>query len=101
MYSRLNGSPGTRLIMSKHSHRLALATIIIDSSALTADDLAVSLSDTYGVMVRSGFHCAHPLFDHYDARRGALRASAYVYNTANELAVFADALLRLIRLYCA
>jgi len=84
--------PGVRVIMSRHKPRLALAQIVPDSQGFNADDLASLLSNTYNIMVRSGYHCAHPLFDHLGLSQGAIRASAYLYNTTDEILQFAQAL---------
>jgi cysteine desulfurase / selenocysteine lyase len=47
-------------------------------------DVARVLSDSYGVMCRSGHLCSQPLVDHlYDGQ--VLRLSAYVYNTLDEV----------------
>ena len=50
------------------------------------------LSDTYKIMVRSGFHCAHPCFDALGEPAGSVRASAYLYNTVEEIAALGGAL---------
>lgn len=54
-------------------------------------ELARSLSDSYGVMCRSGHLCAQPLVT---AVAGApvLRLSAYLYNTADDIRTAFDAL---------
>jgi cysteine desulfurase/selenocysteine lyase len=55
------------------------------------DDVAQMLSDGYGIMCRTGHHCAQPLIDHFTTDE-ALRASAYVYNTVEEIAALFAAL---------
>ncbi len=55
------------------------------------DDVAQLLSDAHGIMCRTGHHCAQPLVDHFTADE-ALRASAYVYNTSEEIAALFAAL---------
>lgn len=47
-------------------------------------ELARALSDSYGVMCRSGHLCAQPLVDDL-AGSPVLRLSAYVYNTADDI----------------
>lgn len=47
-------------------------------------DIARMLSDSYGVMCRSGHMCAQPFVD-YVAGGQILRASAYVYNTKQDV----------------
>jgi cysteine desulfurase/selenocysteine lyase len=61
-------------------------------SALNADYLASVLSDSFDVMVRSGLHCAHPLFAELGESASSLRASAYVYNTIADVRRFGEAL---------
>jgi cysteine desulfurase/selenocysteine lyase len=46
-------------------------------------DLALLL-DTYGIMIRSGFHCAQPLHQRFRLKSSA-RASFYIYNTQEEV----------------
>ncbi len=53
-------------------------------------DLA-QLMDKYGVAVRAGHHCAHPLMQRYGVS-GTVRASFAAYNTEGEVDVFVEAL---------
>jgi cysteine desulfurase/selenocysteine lyase len=46
-------------------------------------DLALLL-DQFGIMVRSGFHCAEPLHQRLGLK-GSVRASFYVYNVKEEI----------------
>jgi cysteine desulfurase/selenocysteine lyase len=48
-------------------------------------DVARSLSDSYGVMARTGHLCAQPLVDHFLRGDQLLRFSGYVYNTVDEV----------------
>ncbi|HEU97231.1 MAG TPA: aminotransferase class V-fold PLP-dependent enzyme, partial [Fervidicoccus fontis] len=53
--------------------------------------------DMYGIAVRSGGHCAHPL--HYRLGiKGSVRASFYIYNTEEEIDAFYEALKTIISL---
>ncbi|WP_338034156.1 cysteine desulfurase [Hyperthermus butylicus] len=50
--------------------------------------------DTFGIAVRTGMHCAHPL--HYRlGLRGTVRASYYIYNTKEEVEALVDALKKI------
>ncbi len=49
------------------------------------------LLDRYGVAIRAGHHCAQPLMNHLGVSATA-RASFAIYNTAEEIDVFVDAL---------
>jgi cysteine desulfurase/selenocysteine lyase len=55
-------------------------------------DLA-SILDREGVAVRAGHHCAQPLMDYYGVPATA-RASAYVYNTEDEVDRLVEALYK-------
>jgi cysteine desulfurase/selenocysteine lyase len=57
---------------------------------LSSHDIALFL-DNYGIMVRSGFHCAQPLHKVFKLNSSA-RASFYIYNTREEIDKFADVL---------
>ena len=60
-------------------------------TALDTGDVARVLSDSYGIMCRTGHHCAQPLIDAFTTH-DVLRISAYVYNTEEEIAAFFSAL---------
>lgn len=53
-----------------------------------------SLLDQQGIAVRTGFHCAQPLMDHFGVT-GTVRASFYLYNTRDEIDRFVTALERI------
>ena len=57
---------------------------------LSSHDVALFL-DTYGIMIRSGFHCAQPLHQVFKLQSSA-RASFYVYNTKEEVDRFVEVL---------
>lgn len=50
---------------------------------LSSHDVALFL-DSYGMMIRSGFHCAQPLHEKFKLKSSA-RASFYIYNTLEEI----------------
>lgn len=54
-------------------------------------DVARMLSDAYGIMCRSGHLCAQPVVDHFTDGE-VLRASAYLYNTKEDILRFFEAL---------
>ncbi|MBV6644777.1 MAG: cysteine desulfurase [Cyclobacteriaceae bacterium] len=58
-------------------------------------DLGMFL-DARGIAVRTGHHCTQPVMDRYQID-GTVRASFAVYNTKNEIEVFADALQEIIK----
>jgi cysteine desulfurase/selenocysteine lyase len=57
---------------------------------LSSHDVALFL-DNYGIMVRSGFHCAQPLHQIFKLQSSA-RASFYIYNTREEIDRFVEVL---------
>lgn len=57
---------------------------------LSSHDVALFL-DNYGIMVRSGFHCAQPLHEFFKLNSTA-RASFYIYNTREEIDRFTEVL---------
>lgn len=57
---------------------------------LSSHDVALFL-DNYGIMVRSGFHCAQPLHEIFKLSSSA-RASFYLYNTREEVDRFTEVL---------
>ncbi|MET1159890.1 MAG: SufS family cysteine desulfurase [Thermoprotei archaeon] len=53
--------------------------------------------DLFGIAVRTGMHCAHPL--HYRlGLKGTVRASYYIYNTLEEIDYFVETLKKIIQL---
>jgi cysteine desulfurase/selenocysteine lyase len=57
---------------------------------LSSHDVALFL-DNYGIMVRSGFHCAQPLHEVFKLTSTA-RVSFYIYNTHEEIDRFTEVL---------
>ena len=57
---------------------------------LSSHDVALFL-DSYGIMIRSGFHCAQPLHEKFGLKSSA-RVSFYIYNTHEEIDRFVDVL---------
>lgn len=76
------------------SKRGGICSILLDS--IDAHDIAILLDEAAGVMVRSGMHCVHSWFNDKGLNRGSLRASAYLYNTEEEVRLFADTLVEAV-----
>lgn len=57
---------------------------------ISAHDVAL-LCDNYGIMIRSGYHCAQPLHEILKLKSSA-RASFYIYNTREEVDRFIEVL---------
>jgi len=64
--------------------------IPFDVDGLSSHDVALFL-DSYGIMIRSGFHCAQPLHEKFKLKSSA-RVSFYIYNTREEIDRFVDVL---------
>lgn len=93
---QLRDMPGVDVLMARREPRLAIATLVPRTSRITPDHLAYYLSETHKIMVRSGHHCAHPLFDSIGAEAGGVRASAYLYNEVEEIQAMSAALRELL-----
>jgi cysteine desulfurase/selenocysteine lyase len=83
-------------VLAAEGDALPIVSFALPGGAVRLDDIATALSDRYGVMTRAGLQCAHPLFAALELPGGALRVSAYLYNTLEELAVLGDALGELL-----
>jgi cysteine desulfurase / selenocysteine lyase len=81
---------------SRGAARLPLVSLAFKSRSVSPDHVAMILSDTYGVMVRSGHHCCHPYFDSLGFA-GAVRASAGPYTTVDDVDAFLAAFANIAR----
>ena len=68
--------------------RGGICSLLLDEK-LPAHDIALLLDEVSGVMVRSGQHCVHSWFNDR-GYNGSLRASAYFYNTEEDVRRFVD-----------
>jgi cysteine desulfurase/selenocysteine lyase len=68
---------------SGYGRRVALVCFNVDG--LRPLDLAHELEKSARIMVRAGHHCALPLTKSIAGRAGTVRASAYLYNTKEEI----------------
>ena len=68
---------------NESAERCAIVSIKMKQQS-NLGDIARMLSDSYGVMCRTGHMCAQPLVD-YLANGEILRASAYLYNTKQDV----------------
>lgn len=83
--------PGVRVLgPTTTEDRLAAVSVVVDG--VHAHDVGQVLDDA-GVAVRVGHHCAQPLHRRLGAT-ASTRASAGIYTTAEEVAVFGEALAR-------
>ncbi len=83
------GTPGVRLVGPEPGKpRASLASFIVDG--VHAHDVGQFLDDR-GITVRTGHHCAQPLHRRLGVA-ATVRASAYVYTTADDIERFRSAL---------
>lgn len=75
----------------RQADKTAIASVRV-KKVKNLTDVARMLSDSYGIMCRTGHHCAQPLVDNFSGGPEVLRASAYAYNTLQEVAAFYKAL---------
>jgi cysteine desulfurase / selenocysteine lyase len=90
---RLRALPGVRLIGTA-AHKAAVLSFVVDEPPLSALDIGTQL-DLEGIAIRTGHHCCQPLMERY-AIPGTARASFALYNTLEEVDVFARTLERII-----
>ncbi len=69
-----------------------LVSFALENELFSSDYITRLLSDSYGIMVRGGHHCAHPLHEYLGIKSGTVRASLQVYNTGEEIEYFGRAL---------
>ena len=77
------------------SKRGGICSVLLEN--IDAHDIAILLDEAAGVMVRSGMHCVHSWFNDRGLDRGSIRASAYLYNTEEEVRLFADTLVEAVQ----
>jgi len=76
------------------AQRNGICSVIFDN--IDAHDIAILLDESADVMVRSGMHCVHSWFNDKGIERGSLRASTYLYNTEEEVRLFAETLVEAV-----
>lgn len=76
------------------TQRGGICSILLDE--LPTHDVALLLDEAAGVMVRSGQHCVHSWFADKGLPQGSLRASAYFYNTEEDVKRFVDTLTEIV-----
>jgi len=78
---------GVRVLGPSIEHRAGIISFVVDD--VHAHDVSQWL-DTRGVAVRAGHHCTMPLHKRFGVA-ATCRASFYLYNTLEEVDIFADA----------
>jgi cysteine desulfurase/selenocysteine lyase len=89
MYDDLTGIPKVEVYGPEPKHRVAIVPFNV--ADVNSHDVALTLDVSANIMVRSGHHCAQPLLKNVIHRDGTVRASAYFYNTSDEIEKLASA----------
>jgi cysteine desulfurase/selenocysteine lyase len=72
--------------------------VLFESEKMSAHDLAMALSESQNICIRSGMHCAEPLVSSLN-KDGLARASFYFYNTESEIMKFANATKEIVKIF--
>lgn len=88
---------GCQPVMARRQPSIPVGALFSPARHFNLDDVAVSLSENFGIMARSGFFCAHPLAERLGISGNMLRASLYIYNTEEEIRQFRAAMHTIMR----
>jgi len=83
MYDGLTAVPKVEVYGPEPERRVCI--IPFNVADLNPHDVALALDVSANIMVRSGHHCAQPLSKNVICKPGTVRASAYLYNTKEEI----------------
>ena len=85
----LRSVPRLRVYPECSEGRIGIACFVLPG--IPANELTELLSTRFGIMTRSGHHCAEPLVRHL-GQQAMTRVSLYLYNTPREIRYITDAL---------
>ncbi len=83
MYEGLSTISKVEVYGPRPRHKVAITAFNVGD--LNSHDIALALDVSADIMVRSGHHCALPLTKEVIQKPGTVRASAYFYNTKEEI----------------
>jgi cysteine desulfurase/selenocysteine lyase len=83
MYDGLTRIPKVEVYGPEPKYRVGIVPFNV--ADLNPHDVALALDVSANIMVRSGHHCAQPLSKTILCKPGTVRASAYFYNTKEEI----------------
>ena len=87
--------PGVEIIGPQDaSLRGGICSILLED--LDIQNVGILMDEVGGVFVRSGLHCVNQWFDARGIEDGSLRASAYAYNTEEDVRIFVDTFSEII-----
>jgi selenocysteine lyase/cysteine desulfurase len=100
MFDVLEELPSVQVLYAESRQRtIPIASVVLSGWSVTPEIVTRTLSDSFCVMTRSGFHCAHPLFDSQGFENGAVRFSAYLYNTVEDIRIAGDAMREISKVF--
>ncbi len=91
--SRLNEIPGVRIV-GQPAQRAGVVSFVVDQPPMSALDVGTRL-DAEGIAVRAGNHCCQPLMGRLGVA-GTVRASFALYNTTEDVELFAATLRSIV-----
>lgn len=83
MIAGLREIPGVHLWTPEHVPLIGTVSFTVDG--VHPHEVAYLLDEAAGIMVRSGEHCCQPLMHSLGLTGGTVRASAYCYNTEDDV----------------
>jgi len=95
MYDGLTGIPKVDVYGPEPERRVGI--IPFNVADLNPHDVALALDVSANIMVRSGHHCAQPLSKTVIGKPGSVRASAYIYNTKEEIEKLVSAVKEIVK----
>jgi cysteine desulfurase/selenocysteine lyase len=85
--------PGAQIYGPLDASRCALAAFNL--KGVPPHQVAIMCDSLAQIALRSGTFCAQPAMELLGAKNGAVRASLYIYNTEEEIGIFAEALQKI------
>jgi len=89
---RIQNLPGLKVLGPSHRSTGIVGFVV---GGIAAQDIAIML-DRKGIAIRAGHHCAMPLHDRLGVS-ASCRASFYLYNTQQEVEIFAEELAHALK----
>ena len=93
---RLQTFPGVRLLGDRGAAEERTGPLSFTVVGVLSHMVARALSDAWGICIRSGYHCAQPLHEHFQSPP-SLRLSFSLYNQPEEIDLFLEALGCILR----
>jgi len=95
--SGTEGIEGLKVLGPKNPDRRG-SVFSFNVDGMSPHDIAVILDEMDGIMIRSGLHCAHPMFEGKGIK-GSARASVYLYNNEEDIERFCNALRKAAEIF--